>query len=401
MTVNHLNASIHKDIPGVGKEIRAFTGLRGVAALDVVISHYNIHATPALNFFAVHNAAVDLFFCLSSFTLCLVYRAGVQSRLDLRNYGAARIARIYPLYLFSLLLIAVTVVRWSTGNYAGYPPHHFLRDGLDQLLLINAWPIVGTGVTWDLPGWSVSIEAFCYLAVFPLVFRFSRGAAGFSPSRRGSLMVLATLTSFFFFAECFDPLIFAWSVPPSTSSWPYWVSIVRGVTMFSAGWLAYLCHLRRDPIAQAASVAVDALTLLIIGLMAAGFLGKLHNQIIVLLFPLLILGLLNERSITARILAAPPLHFLGLISYSLYLLHLPLYNIVQFTYPSIVSTGQIMGIILPLALSASIAAYYLIEVPGRRLLRRWLSVHTPRWSQDVSLNDVASSGSSAAGKRVG
>ncbi len=401
MTAEALHAGGQEALPGASTEIRAFTGLRGVAALDVVVSHYNIHGTPSLNFFAVHNAAVDLFFTLSSFTLCLVYRAGVQSRLDLRNYGAARFARIYPLYLVSLLLMAVTVMRWATGDYAGYPPHHLLRDGIGQILLINAWPIAGTGVTWDLPGWSVSIEAFCYVAVFPLAFRASRDAAQLSPGWRSALMVLACLLSFFFYVEYFDPAIFAWTVPASTSPWPYWVGIVRGVTMFSAGWLAYLCHLRRDAVAQAAFVAVDALTLATVGLMAAGFLGKVNNQVIVLLFPLLILGLLNERSVTARILATRPLHFLGLISYSLYLLHLPLYNIVQFAFPSVVSTGRIMGIILPLAVLVSVAAYYWIEVPGRRLFRRWLGVHTPRWSQDLTRSDMAPGAPTAVGKPAG
>ena len=91
-------------------ELKALTGLRGVAALTVALAHYNLPILGAANrLFFWHNAAVDLFFCLSGFTLALVY-VGQPSRLGCGIMGVARFARIYPLYIASL--------RWQSHSYA-------------------------------------------------------------------------------------------------------------------------------------------------------------------------------------------------------------------------------------------------------------------------------------------
>lgn len=45
-----------------GHDVRAFTGLRSVAAVDVVIGHYDIHNIPAVHAFVFNDAAVDIFF---------------------------------------------------------------------------------------------------------------------------------------------------------------------------------------------------------------------------------------------------------------------------------------------------------------------------------------------------
>ena len=55
------------------------------------------------NLFAVGWTGVDLFFVLSGFIMAAVYW-DLQDRADRRAYWAARFARIYPVYLLSLLL---------------------------------------------------------------------------------------------------------------------------------------------------------------------------------------------------------------------------------------------------------------------------------------------------------
>ena len=147
-------------------ELRALTGLRGVAALTVALAHYQLPAFGAANrLFFWHNPAVDLFFCLSGFTLALVYVRKPIGRLGLWNYAVARLARIYPLYIASLL--AMMLVRLPIG-YA-YGSAAGARDLVMQVLMFNSWPF-GTGVHWNIPAWSVSVEWFCYLLIFPLLW---------------------------------------------------------------------------------------------------------------------------------------------------------------------------------------------------------------------------------------
>ncbi|MFX5328500.1 hypothetical protein ABTD12_20360, partial [Acinetobacter baumannii] len=67
------------------------------------------------------------------------------------------------------------------------------RDFLPQLLLINAWPLLGNGVHWDYPAWSISVEMLCYVAVFPLLHRLR----GHLPAGRTAFLVLLlSFTSF-------------------------------------------------------------------------------------------------------------------------------------------------------------------------------------------------------------
>src|SRR5690349_13702809 len=89
------SSSAHTSRP----ELRALTGLRGVAAATIAVAHLNL-LFPDNSGMMWHNA-VDLFFCLSGFTLSYVYS---RETFRLLNYLTARIARIYPLYVFTLII---------------------------------------------------------------------------------------------------------------------------------------------------------------------------------------------------------------------------------------------------------------------------------------------------------
>ena len=103
-------------------EIRQLTGLRGVLALDVVIGHLNVTGMSPIGRIVFRNVAVDFFFTLSGFVLGLTYVKNTSERLDFGRYAVARFARIYPLYLFALLLILVLLLHWQGDNFRTDPP---------------------------------------------------------------------------------------------------------------------------------------------------------------------------------------------------------------------------------------------------------------------------------------
>jgi len=352
-------------------EIRQLTGLRGIAALTVALVHLHADRFALVRFFEFHDQAVDLFFCLSGFTLCMVYRAGAGQALDVRRYAAARFARIYPLYAVILLFcwwLTVRHLAWSSL----YPGGLFVADTLRNLLLVNSWPLIGDGSNWDSPAWSLSVEAFCYIALFPVLFALSPAAARLPASARLSLIVLLAAVSFIAFGRYWDVQILIPRIYTAANPIAYWVALLRGITLFSAGWLIHGFWQDRDIIAQAAGAATNALALSAILILGCADLGLLPKSTLVLLAPPLVLGLAaNAGSITARLLASAPLHLLGELSYAIYLLHEPLQSFITGTFPNLATRPTLdLAVTLPVLFLVSAASYYGFEKPARALIKR-------------------------------
>ena len=363
---------------GIRGEVRQLTGLRGLAALDVMMGHYNEEQVPFLHWLEFTNAAVDIFFCLSGFTLCLVYGMGLRHRFDVRDYAVARFARIYPLYALVTAVALWYTVNWGLNGYATYTLSGLVGDGIRQLLLVNAWPVVGTGAFWVDAAWSVSIEAFCYVAIFPAMFFLSLKARNLPAQPVACLMLLLPAFSYFFFKLHFDPSIDTHGFPPPASRLAYWVPLTRGITMFMSGCLAYLIWLRHDKVAQAAGITTDAACALFIASLAGQAWGVIDVQLTVMLAPLIVLGLMDGGSVSARILSFRPVHYLGVISYSVYLLHRPVALFIVYHYPFVRARAD-TRILIPMAVTLvlSTVSFYMVEAPARRLLRRMLGRRLP------------------------
>ena len=131
-------------------EVRALTGLRGVAALLVALYHINpnlIAPTAAGRFVGKGYLWVDLFFVLSGFLLAMNYASRFAGGWKLGawlDFLLHRIARIYPLYL----VLVVASVGYSLLLYGGFhatapPPALALpqpaRDVAANLLMVQSW----------------------------------------------------------------------------------------------------------------------------------------------------------------------------------------------------------------------------------------------------------------------
>src|SRR6476660_2696781 len=105
--------------PRVAKpsEIRALAGTRALPPLLLVLYHYHeAHGYQDLRWFDVFVSKgylwVEFFFALSGFILVHVYAA--QREFRYVDFLKARLARLYPLHLFTLLLMLAMVMffRW-------------------------------------------------------------------------------------------------------------------------------------------------------------------------------------------------------------------------------------------------------------------------------------------------
>ncbi|MCE0761772.1 acyltransferase family protein [Pseudonocardia kujensis] len=322
-----------------GGELRALTGLRAVAAAWVVLFHFHFTALPGVALVSgllgplVTQGAlgVDLFFVLSGFVIAYTYLEQLGPRLSAARTGRfvwARACRIWPAYalvfhMFGIWLVA-RAVYGSDPDIAFQAVQPVLSPGewLQQMVMVQMWdnPYLD-GASWVGSTWSISAEWLAYL-LFPLV------AVIFHRMRDLPVVVLAGGA-----LALMTPIAAAYL----TTGSPYypWSWVVRILCGFGAGILTYLAVRRlrhRADVRRAASVVASAVPVLIaVGLLAGERLGPGRGGAVLVLFPVLVGALaLADGGVhggVARWLSRPAMVHGGRISYALYLIHIPIFEV--------------------------------------------------------------------------
>jgi peptidoglycan/LPS O-acetylase OafA/YrhL len=92
-------------IPGTKQHFEILDGLRGVAALAVVIFHFMewVYADFSKNFIAHGFLAVDFFFCLSGFVIGYAYDNRI-GKMGVKEFFKMRLIRLHPLVVLGSVL---------------------------------------------------------------------------------------------------------------------------------------------------------------------------------------------------------------------------------------------------------------------------------------------------------
>jgi peptidoglycan/LPS O-acetylase OafA/YrhL len=319
------------------------------------------------NSFLAHGyLAVDLFFVLSGFVLALNYAEIFEGGFSLARYRIfleRRIARVYPLYfvltLFAAVLVAIGWLGWSSS----FQPHVAL---IWNLFMVQVWNL---GPSLDPPAWSISAEWTAYL-LFPIALRL----AYTSSSRVARVVaILAAITVVFL---AYLPSGVLHRVRPEALM-DYHDSfraspVFRCIPEFVLGiWIARRYLKERPSRLLKKHFVPEFLALGIIGLNCC----PRTDSVIVLLFPALILALAYSKGILSSWLGGRILHHFGEISYSIYLVHELMGGLIGWVHTHAnshnLAHGQTYGagVAILLTYAVSNAAYFLIEKPGRRILR--------------------------------
>ena len=363
-----------RTLPAAPKgEIRALTGLRGIAALYVVFFHANgqYRMPDMIRPFIRHGyMAVDLFFILSGFVMAMTY-AGLFEKgfcfKTFKQFLLLRLARIYPLFALMTVLTAILIATVLSKTYSF---DHLGTALLFNFTLTHVWGFANSVVP---PSWSVSTEWAAYL-LFPIgVF------VGLRLPRRWSVLGLAV--SFAVLAViAYGP---AWIAheeirhrhgPLDIASSYALGTTLRCLASFYIGLVAYRF---RDVIP---SRGAGVIFLVIVGLLCV----KGSDLALIPLFALLIMSLSSDEGWLARLLKSPVCYWLGVISYALYLIHDLVLRIVfkaipaaGFHYPML--TALIASIVVSLALAT--LCHYGYERPSRKVFRdmvgRWFDTPKP------------------------
>jgi len=159
--------------------LAALTSLRFLAAFHILLFHsYAMQALAwapwwLVRFASIGYVAVSMFFVLSGFILIYTY-AGRE--LQLGPFWRARLARLYPVYLFSLLLTGpfffYATLKFDIP-YFWWIKRHLASTVVLVLTMLQAWrPMAALG--WNRPAWAVSVEIFFYMLFPILLTRFAR-----------------------------------------------------------------------------------------------------------------------------------------------------------------------------------------------------------------------------------
>ncbi len=352
--------------------IPALTSLRFFAALWIVLFHIREiglwRGGPALYraVISLGYLGVSLFFVLSGFILVYVYAGRAVSK---RRFWQARFARVYPAYLFSLLLTAPSIV--------GMLPILRLTHGSPAVaiasfpLLLEAW-LPRDLFFWNVVAWSLSVEVFFYFVfpfALPLLERTSNQALRLW--LLGAWLLSLSITFTYFLRR---PDGAAW--PNSQDNFLFWLNVVRfnplvRLPEFLLGMGAGMVFLRAR--SQPRSWPVLAgLGLLVIGVIFQRWIPYpvMHSGLLGPAFALLIYGF-AARPVWSGLLAAKPLVLLGEASYSLYLLHVFPIALMVFAFHLDQSPhlAFVIGLYLVAVLLASIGVYLGLENPLRKRLR--------------------------------
>lgn len=330
--------------------IRSFEGLRGIAALFVVLHH--MFCAPPRPLFVNAYLAVDLFFVLSGFVICRASAAQLTSWRSLRAFIIRRIGRLWPTHIATTLL-ALAVVR------------HFPSAGEALALATMSHGVIpffaGIG---NAVSWSAGDEMYVYL-IFGATCLLMRGNAlviAFAMLALSACTLAVWMEisrACLLHGGCLNGLVYKFG----------WI---RCLTGFFLGALVYEFRDRAVTLMNGPVFQVSALSASLFLLIAADA-APGSALAAPLVFAVLIGSLIRDRGPVASLMQKPAAQYLGKISYPLYLGHGVLLSVTVNIPENAGLMARIATYALFLFWSFGIAhlLHKYIEVPSRNRFNAW------------------------------
>lgn len=364
----------------MAKQIGALTGIRGVAAMWVVLLHAsgyvsldNVLSSSVMNVIKRGWLGVDLFFVLSGFVISYVHQADFV-RLSVKEYARflkLRLARIYPAHLVSTLLLIPIVLGamfFSLYHFSDEVRESYSVSRLAySLVLLNGWGFAdSTG--WNLPSWSVGSEWFAYL-----LFPFTAVILNRISSWISYALVIVGIFSLMVYLAVELEGMQQYMLGPSFVT-------LRVSSEFLVGCVLYniFTRMRENILFDLGALA----SVIAIVVLSAIGVHSFYDFVIISLFATLVLCLSRSNGGAAYAFSHSGLLYLGKISYSIYLIHATVLIFWNQAFRYAVAVPHKTDVILVVAfyvtyLLACIAAghtlYKLVEEPGRSFIRhRWI-----------------------------
>ncbi len=368
------------------KRFLVLDSFRGLCALAVIVHHsHAVQSFTELAFFRHANYLVNFFFVLSGFVLYHIYADRLGTGAQFKRFVIARICRLYPLHLATLIvallfecLKLVIEQRGMSFTVASFTGAKAPGEILPNLLLLQSWWSGFNQMSFNFPSWSISVEFYLYL-IFALI------AAGLpGPSRQ----IFAGIAVLAFLALYFNSGLFS-------------EGALIGLGCFFSGIMTYRLYDRFKDLHMPTRWAtlLEALGLMTVYL-AVTYSEPSQNISLSLLFCVIIGLFAFEAGWLSTLLRTAFFKWAGVLSFSIYMTHtivlfmvsmvlmalakvtgLPLLIDVPGEIPDVViryiNTGSIlmnnlvMAVSVVLVLLLSMLTHRYIELPGIELGKLW------------------------------
>jgi peptidoglycan/LPS O-acetylase OafA/YrhL len=356
-------------------------GLRFLAAAAVVVHHTeafkwifglpNVWKTSA--FIAIlGNLGVVLFFVLSGFliTYLLLEEEGRTGQIRVSRFYLRRALRIWPLYYFFIMLALFVLPYTNLFVLPGYGIEVVHKDFLLKTVLYATLfanvVLANLGIVpYAAHTWSIGTEEQFYL-IWPLLMKHVRNKVG---------LMLTVIVLYVGVRVLMESNIVG------TGTWLSWIRRFYAYfnidCMAIGGLAAVILHKKFRLLALFVNLPVFYVTLITtLVLIARGVtIPSLHYESYAILFAVLILNF-SSNSRIGWSMEFEPLHYLGKISYGLYMLH-PLAIVASIRLLSSVGWSQDI-FLYPACLLTTIglaaASYHFIESPFLSVKHRFTMV---------------------------
>ncbi|MDE1158087.1 MAG: acyltransferase [Neorhizobium sp.] len=350
-----------------GERATFLDGLRGVAAIAIVFYHFTQHTD--LRLMTNAYVAVDLFFVLSGYVMTRAYASRIAAGMNLSQFMALRLIRLYPMFFVGLSLgvvaLCVKHLLGQTSLSFGAIGSSFLINAVylpylnDETIRIGVHSVAGIAFPGNHAAWTLFFELVVNL-IFYTLWRCGL--------RSGLLLasIIAASATFFLMMIVNGSGGAGWG----TSVQHLVIGLSRTLCGFSIGVL--LAELKQPP------VRTSATTPLAFAMMGAFLVicalpdTQVNFLVAILASPLIVRAGAQLRlgGITKRICIR-----LGTLSYPIYCLHFPILLLADaagILHEPRLGPIPVIAWVLVCCLLAHLAAKH-IDVPARAWMMRRLA----------------------------
>ena len=302
----------------------ALDSWRGICAVLITLYHL-----PVLFHFSgsdfMHGTylAVDFFFVLSGFVITHSYFKKVNKVADLANFIVRRVARLWPLHVFMLIMLIGYEFLLLGATKAGIESPREIFDHRTSIesIFSNVFFLHAMGLhdtnTWNLPSWSISVEFYTYM-VFALM------AVTVKKIWYAACVLVVGLSAAL--------LIYISKDNGMYIDWAYDFGFFRCLMSFFSGSIAYGIYMRFSHEGQRKlqfATLFEVLAVMLVAYFVTFQSKTAFNMFAPAIFGFTIFIFAFEGGALSKIMKTKVINVLGKWSYSIYLTHFLLIQIVM------------------------------------------------------------------------
>lgn len=332
------------------KYYREIDTLRAIAVIAVVINHLNKDILPG------GFLGVDMFFVISGFVVSASFDGKIDKEsfwIFIKNFYSRRIKRLYPALLFTLVLSVLLLIFFSPMSQS------LIKTSLYVILGVSNWSLwtsstdyfsINAELNPFTHTWSLGVEEQFYFFYPLLMF----GLIRLKNNVRVALLILLSTLSFILFFYLME----------EDKTTAFYLSPPRVWQLLIGGMIFYCSHIKIETISKYKNVIASFLVFIISILFYFFKSFEVQSAFFITLLTGICLFTIKSSEKESPILTAEPFLKIGLMSYSIYLIHWPVLAIVRQTV-SLSSSSILISIVIIITLS--FFSYHFIENKFKRM----------------------------------